>query len=722
MALSQTLSKFSIRNQILLGFAPVLLVLIFFAFISHQNFYSFSSNLQTFSSSAQEERQIIQIQKDIIKLQRYALVYSHIGYEGMLKKFNFLDGEIRERLKTIGHHAHLTHVEEQKIDRIASYYDDYVDGFHTSIEKHNKIKAIKKEELDPLAEKAVQAISSLSNHYAREGQYERAYIAEDVDLAFVKVMLVVEKFLSAPDSVFLEQEYAYFNQMFETLKRLDDKKHHNRVQEIKNLLTQYHQTFNKIVNINRGYMQLVNIVLAGKAAEIEKLSEELAEHVSEHRGVVNNNIDDDLSYAQNKYYIASVIAAIIGVISALYVAHGISSPVQQMSETLEHLAKGVAAEIPGLSRKNEMGSMARAAQEFKNMGIRLQEQAETIKESEARLSSIMNDMIDGLLTIDENGTIESYNQACERIFQYKAEEMVNKNIDVLMHTGEPNSHDTGGESEAITFGRRKNGDIFPMEMSLSEVKASNKSFFSCIIRDITDRKKAQDDLRQANAELEEFAYRTSHDLRSPLVSSIKLLDISHHMIKAGEGEKALESLDHIKDSLGKLEVLVKDILSLTQAKNMEENNVVIDFRHLIDEALQKFRHMENFERLTIDTNIDLPCDLISKESRISLIVENLVSNAIKYQDVEEDQSFLRISVSEQNDTAILVVEDNGLGIPQDQRDKLFVMFKRFHPKTSFGSGLGLYMMKKSADILGGHIELANSEKGCKFLLKIPLKV
>ena len=228
------------------------------------------------------------------------------------------------------------------------------------------------------------------------------------------------------------------------------------------------------------------------------------------------------------------------------------------------------------------------------------------------------------------------------------------------------------------------------------------------------------ELRHANAELEEFAYRTSHDLRSPLVSSIAVLKIAGESISGDNKERAEKSIVLAQDSLQKLETLVQDILALTKTKNVGEDTKKIDFKNIVDEAIAKFTHMDHFDRLDISINLGFRGLLVSQESRVKLIVENLISNAIKYQDLEEERSFIKISTKGQGSNVILTIEDNGIGVPKDKQSKLFTMFGRFHPQISFGSGLGLYMMAKSVDILGGDIEYKDPGKGSIFEVSIPL--
>ncbi len=227
-------------------------------------------------------------------------------------------------------------------------------------------------------------------------------------------------------------------------------------------------------------------------------------------------------------------------------------------------------------------------------------------------------------------------------------------------------------------------------------------------------------LQSANAELEEFAYRTSHDLRSPLISSVKLLEIAQEQTRGNALDDALRTMDMSRKALGRLDQLVTDILSLTYATQSEEDNQVIDVAEVIQEALLKLSHQENVERLAIVQDLQFSALLVTKKSRVQLIVENLISNAIKYQDMEKSDSFLKIRTFEEGGNFVLEVEDNGLGIPKAYQEKLFQMFKRFHSRISYGSGLGLYMIKKSAEILHGDVVYHDMGDGTRFTLIIPL--
>lgn len=241
-----------------------------------------------------------------------------------------------------------------------------------------------------------------------------------------------------------------------------------------------------------------------------------------------------------------------------------------------------------------------------------------------------------------------------------------------------------------------------------------------IARDITELKEKTKELSFANEELEEFAYRTSHDLRSPVISSLRLLEMSKDAMKEGDFEKVEKIIGLCVNSLNKLEKLAADILSLTKLKNVDGNMVDVSVKDFLEKAISDAQHFENFERLDIKINLDENLIVKTSPSRLEIILNNLISNAVKYQDQDKDKSFLNLSARKKGNIIYLDIEDNGVGIPEDKQDDMYKMFKRFHSNISFGSGLGLYMVRKSADLIGADIKYKNTEYGSKFTLALPL--
>ncbi|MDB2683162.1 HAMP domain-containing histidine kinase [Alphaproteobacteria bacterium] len=603
MNLFLTLSKFSIRKQILISYIPVLLVLLFLAISSYNTFKTFSKNTAAFEEITQENLVFLDIEKDIVELQRNALVYSYIGYRGVLKKIESLQEELKEKFNLIKPIAYQDPEIKSRFDRLFRNYRQYNKGFEEAVKEKTSLQVLNDTKFKPLAQKSHAQLNNIKKDFIQRDNFKAAYLITQIEGDLSKADTNIKSFSVTPDSFFIDDTnilLADIKQNSEALKKkLIEKKDINQIDTFLQILDEYQVIFIETITINRVYLHLINVVLAGKAAEMDKLSGELDGLVKQRSKALTQNISKDIQSSRAYFIALSFIAGLIGILSAIGIATAIANPVNAMASTLSALAKGHSDTlIPGQSRKDEVGEMAKAANEFKDMAVQLESQTE---------------------------------------------------------------------------------------------------------------------------ELEEFAYRTSHDLRSPLVSSIALLDITKGALNEGNTAQAQQSIHLVQDSLAKLELLVKDILELSKTKNMNEDIQPVDLNNIINEALIKFVNIENFHRLDIQKDFDFKGTLQTQKSRIVLIAENLISNAIKYQDPKKQNSFIKISTLQNENGIELSVEDNGLGVPENQQDKLFTMFKRFHPRVSFGSGLGLYMIKKSADILRAKIEFKDTGNGSIFKLTVPFK-
>lgn len=248
---------------------------------------------------------------------------------------------------------------------------------------------------------------------------------------------------------------------------------------------------------------------------------------------------------------------------------------------------------------------------------------------------------------------------------------------------------------------------------------SGEEFIIGIARDISELKKTEHELRKANTELEEFTYRTSHDLRSPLISSIKLLDFIRTQTESGDTAKSLKHIALVQQSLKKLDRLVHDILSLTKLSHTDSPVCAVSIANEVKSCLEKIEHIEGYERIKFSFDYQYNGKIFTQKEQIILILDNLLSNAVKYQDPNEANPQVKISTRQEGKTIIFTVSDNGLGIPEVSQGSVFEMFRRFHPNTAFGSGLGLYMIKKSVLKMHGDITYTSLTKGSQFTVKLP---
>lgn len=346
------------------------------------------------------------------------------------------------------------------------------------------------------------------------------------------------------------------------------------------------------------------------------------------------------------------------------------------------------------------------------------------------LSAAMERTVEGVSSLNLQGEFVYLNDAFAQMCGYQISDLLGQSWLYILHeddreaaTGLYKNMSERDKQVMEVRGRKKDGTEFNASITIiTKCNENNLALgYYCFMSDITTRKATEVNLKHANEELEEFAYRTSHDLRSPLVSSISLLQLAKASIDDGAYDVAKECIYHIAQSLTKLELLVGNILALTKIKAFEEENVYIDIELMVYDVLGRLSHMPNFDRLEIRKDFRYSGLIKVKESRLNMIIENLMSNAIKYQDVQEENSYIQISTYREGENFVFEVKDNGLGIPEEFRSQLFKMFQRFHSKVSYGSGLGLYMMKKSAAILSGEMVFVGLEKGSQFKLVIPLK-
>ncbi|WP_156386867.1 MULTISPECIES: PAS domain-containing sensor histidine kinase [unclassified Rhizobium] len=358
--------------------------------------------------------------------------------------------------------------------------------------------------------------------------------------------------------------------------------------------------------------------------------------------------------------------------------------------------------------------------------------AQQLSESRKRLAAIIETAVDGFITIDDRGLILSVNPACERIFGYSAAEMLGQNVKMLMpepyrreHDGYIANYNTTSRPKIIGIGRevegrRKDRSTFPLDLSVAKVNLGRQTLYSGIVRDISQRKQYEQQILEANAELEEFSYRTSHDLRSPIASSIGMVSIVQDMIEGGAGPDELKPvLARIEQSFRKLDGLIQNIIMLTRVKVLEEAETPIPVAKTINDTVERLRYIDTGQ--TTEIVVDVPATLLlhKKASRFQIVIDNLLSNALKYRDPQESRPQVEIRARRKDGAFVLSVSDNGLGIREDDEKQLFQMFRRFHPQHAYGSGLGLYILKKSAEHLGGTVSFHRREKGSRFTVTLP---
>lgn len=262
--------------------------------------------------------------------------------------------------------------------------------------------------------------------------------------------------------------------------------------------------------------------------------------------------------------------------------------------------------------------------------------------------------------------------------------------------------------------KRWDGQI--LWVSLSACYYPEDNFLECVLKDITETKKNLIELQKVNFELDNFVYHASHDLRSPLRSILGLINI----LRIETNEKAKQNVvDMIEGSIKRLDNLVMDLLSMSRNNRINDPFVLINFMNEIHYSFTSFYHVADTQNLEITTKVRQPVPFMSDITRVRIILNNLISNAIKYRSYQRDRSFICIEVTVNEKEAVFIIGDNGEGIPESKQASIFDMFVRAS-ENSEGSGLGLYIVKNVLEKLNGQIHMESHEEvGTKFTVRLP---
>lgn len=223
-------------------------------------------------------------------------------------------------------------------------------------------------------------------------------------------------------------------------------------------------------------------------------------------------------------------------------------------------------------------------------------------------------------------------------------------------------------------------------------------------------------LQKAYDELEKFIYSASHDLRAPLVSILGILKLTRYETL---DEKSTEYFSMIERMVSKLDVFVQNIISYYQ--NLKQGALItsIDFSLLLDELFEHYRFFEGADNVKLSKEVNQHAPVMLDELRLKMILNNLISNGIRYADQGKETPFTSVSVQTNNESTIITVEDNGFGIKREDQKRVFDMFYR-SSKATMGSGLGLFIVKEAASNMKGSVTMdSEPDKGTRFVITLP---
>ncbi len=423
------------------------------------------------------------------------------------------------------------------------------------------------------------------------------------------------------------------------------------------------------------------------------------------------------------------------------------------------------------------------------MFLNFYEDTGNMSELASRIKAIIENTVDGIITINEFGIIEFTNVATSKIFGFEIAEMIGQNISMLMptpysvaHDGYLNNYVTTGIKKIIGIGRElrgkcKDGSIFPMWLSVSEVVVENRRVFTGIVRDLTEQKKAEKSLLELNEQLKSkveertnklsdvvnkllatnqqlqheiqerkvaeqafqivndvlettlkkekdlsllksrFVSMASHEFRTPLSTILSSANLSVKYSLSEQQDKREKHFQKIKSAVTLLTTILDDFLSVSRLEEglVEVSYENIDINLFFNELAEELNHsLKKGQKIVLKIE---PLDNLVKMDKklLRMIITNLISNASKYSD---EAIPIVCEVKKEAKKYRIDIIDHGYGIPTEEKKHLFERFFRASNVAHIkGTGLGLHIVKHYVELLNGTIEFKSDlDKGSVFTI------
>jgi len=362
--------------------------------------------------------------------------------------------------------------------------------------------------------------------------------------------------------------------------------------------------------------------------------------------------------------------------------------------------------------------------------------------SDARLSSVLDTAVDGIIVIDEQSNVLVFNKACEKLFGYRAEEILGRNITAIMPRDYAVAHDryvsnyirTGvkkiiGIGRDVT-GRHRDGTVFPLELSVGEAITPDGRQFIGILRDLRPRRDAEQRLNQLQADLlriarisaiDEMGAALAHELNQPLTALMLYLQAVQRAAAKPAGGAPLPAsitsiLDKARHEAERAGKIIQRMRHFVEKRDPVRR--LVDLAPLIEDAVElTLLGRSSDVQLVRDLAADLPPVMVDPV-QIQQVMVNLLRNALDAAKTAQPPR-IRLSIRSIGDQIVLEVADNGPGIAPEAVDSLFRAFSS--SKTS-GMGIGLAISKTIAQAHGGDLTVdpGGNGRGACFSLHLPL--
>lgn len=373
------------------------------------------------------------------------------------------------------------------------------------------------------------------------------------------------------------------------------------------------------------------------------------------------------------------------------------------------------------------------------------ETEENLRQSEERYRALVEQVTDyGIFMLDEKGRITSWNEGAKRIKGYEAREIIGKYFSIFypeedILNGKPAYElkvaRAEGKYEEEGWRIRKDGGLFWANVVITAVYSSKGILigFSKVTRDLTERKEAERALRDsyeryrtlanelkvtnlelsyANEELEQFTSIVSHDLQEPIRTIKSFLQLINMKLNQEQNEDLKNYISKAVDSANRMKELIQNLLHYSQLSKGEMVKEKVNVEDMVNEAIQNVK--TSVDKINAEISVEMHVDDVEGD-RVQLVqlIQNLLSNALKFTAAQKPK--ITISSFKENEHVKFAVADNGIGIAENDLNKIFEIFRRLHTKEYPGTGIGLAICKKIVDRHHGRIwPESDSGKGTTF--------
>lgn len=601
--------RLQIRTRIFLGFGVSAIALIIALSISLSALREAVSNASRYSSVNEKMFAVLDLDREVIAVQRNVQIFSYTGHESLATNARSKIRGLDTRLSAVRASADAD-LEVELVARLRTHLEAYEVAFESAVTERQLRYELAHRRIPKLDERLADALDDLP-----AATPQQVAVSAEVRATLMSTRANVFRYLFDPD-------YALLTASTEALASSADRARAlgGGYASLADGLDEYRQVFSRVVQSTRAYLYLVGVVMAGEALELGHLSATLRGQTLSDVPQILASIDTAAREALVRSVVAGVVSLLLGALLTTLIVRSISRPLGAITDTLRRLARGEqVANIPGETRRDEIGVLVSAANAFKRQ---------------------------------------------------------NERTEVLL------------------------ADARDLTAHLNTTK---------------------EELERSNGELEQFVYTVSHDLKSPIVTSMGFIGMMRTLAARGDSEAVLSKLDVLERANMRMSQLTTDLLQLSRVgRARHAQDELADVDGLLADLVESLAPQLADSGATLEVATRLPNVEGVCRSELMQAFENLIQNAIKYGSTPEQPARIRVWGAQLPSGVEFSVRDEGPGIEPKYHQRVFGLFERLR-RDNLGTGVGLTIVGKVMQSHGGHVTIDSrgDGTGCTFKLFFP---